>query len=94
VAGKAAFGSLMWNMAANDQYLYLINPVYETETMQDAAKQSGMMPLVRHRPMLCPSIFLPTRNRSGVESHRLTAYGQHITGSKPAGTQRVDTNER
>jgi HK97 family phage major capsid protein len=75
-------------MSTNDQYL--INPAYETEIMQDAAKQSVMMPLVRHRPMLGPSIFLPTRNRGGVELHWLTAYGQQITGSKPAGAQRVE----
>jgi hypothetical protein len=37
-------------MAANDQYL--INPIYETEIMTDAAKKSVMMNLVRHRPMM------------------------------------------
>jgi HK97 family phage major capsid protein len=75
-------------MATNDQYL--INPVYETEIMTDAAKKSVMMPLVRHRPMMGPSIFLPTRDRGGVELHWLTAYGQQITGSKPQGAQRVE----
>jgi HK97 family phage major capsid protein len=49
-----------------------------------------MMNLVRHRPMMGPSIFLPTRDRGGVQLHWLTAYGQQITGSKPAGAQRVE----
>jgi HK97 family phage major capsid protein len=75
-------------MATNDQYL--INPIYETEIMQDAAKKSVMMNLVRHRPMMGPSIFLPTRDRGGVQLHWLTAYGQQITGSKPQGAQRVE----
>jgi HK97 family phage major capsid protein len=87
-AGKAALGTPMGNMATNEQYL--INPVYEAEIMQDAAKQSVMMPLVRHRPMLGASIFLPTRDRGGVQLHWLTAYGQQIKGSKPAGAQRVE----
>ncbi|GHU39097.1 hypothetical protein FACS1894190_02330 [Spirochaetia bacterium] len=85
---KAALGTPMGNMSTNDQYL--VNPIYETEIMQDAAKQSVMMPLVRHRPMLGASIFLPTRNHGGVELHWLTAYGQQITGSKPAGAERVE----
>jgi HK97 family phage major capsid protein len=85
---KAALGTPMGNIATNDQYL--INPIYETEIMQDAAKQSVMMPLVRHRPMMGPSIFLPTRNRGGVQLHWLTAYGQQMTGSKPQGAQRVE----
>jgi HK97 family phage major capsid protein len=88
IAEKAALGSPMGNLSTNDQYL--INPVYETEIMTDAAKKSVMMPLVRHRPMMGPSIFLPTRDRGGVELHWLTAYGQQITGSKPAGAQRVE----
>jgi hypothetical protein len=33
---KAALGNPMGNMGTNDQYL--INPIYETEIMQDAAK--------------------------------------------------------
>ena len=85
---KAALGEPMGNMATNDQYL--INPLYETEIMQDAAKKSVMMNLVRHRPMLGPSIFLPTRDRGGVELHWLTAYGQQIKGSKPKGAERVE----
>jgi HK97 family phage major capsid protein len=85
---KAALGNPMGNMATNDQYL--INPIYETEIMTDAAKKSVMMNLVRHRPMMGPSIFLPTRNRGGVQLHWLTAYGQQITGSKPQGAQRVE----
>jgi HK97 family phage major capsid protein len=88
ITEKAALGSPMGNMTTNDQYL--INPIYETEIMTDAAKKSVMMNLVRHRPMMGPSIFLPTRDRGGVELHWLTAYGQQITGSKPAGAQRVE----
>ena len=88
VAEKAALGSPMGNLATNEQYL--INPIYETEIMQDAAKKSVMMPLVRNRPMMGPSIFLPTRDRGGVQLHWLTAYGQQITGSKPKGAERVE----
>jgi HK97 family phage major capsid protein len=88
IVEKAALGNPMGNMSANDQYL--INPIYETEIMTDAAKKSVMMSLVRHRPMMGPSIFLPTRNRGGVELHWLTAYGQQITGSKPQGAQRAE----
>jgi HK97 family phage major capsid protein len=78
----------MDNIATNDQYL--INPIYETEIMQDVAKKSVMMNLVRHRPMAGTSEFLPTRERGGVQLHWLTAYGQAITGSKPQGAQRVE----
>ena len=85
---KAPLGEPMGNMATNDQYL--INPIYETEIMQDAAKKSVMMNLVRHRPMLGPSVFLPTRDSGGVELHWLTAYGQQIKGSRPKGTERVE----
>jgi HK97 family phage major capsid protein len=85
---KAALGTPMGSMATNDQYL--INPIYETEIMADAAKKSVMMNLVRHRPMMGPSIFLPTRDRGGVQLNWLTAYGQQITGSKPEGAQRVE----
>jgi HK97 family phage major capsid protein len=88
ISEKAALGSPMGNLSTNDQYL--VNPVYETEIMTDAAKKSVMMGLVRHRPMMGPSIFLPTRDRGGVELHWLTAYGQQITGSKPQGAQRVE----
>jgi HK97 family phage major capsid protein len=88
IAEKAALGSPMGNMATNEQYL--INPIYETEIMSDAAKKSVMMNLVRHRPMMGPSIFLPTRDRGGVQLHWLTAYGQQITGSKPKGAERVE----
>ena len=59
---KAALGDPMGNMATNEQFL--INPIYETEIMQEAAKKSVMMNLVRHRPMTGPSIFLPTRDRA------------------------------
>ena len=85
---KAALGDPMGNMATNEQYL--INPIYETEIMQDAAKKSVMMNLVRHRPMMGPSIFLPTRDRGGVQLNWLTAYGQKIEGSKPKGAERVE----
>jgi HK97 family phage major capsid protein len=86
--GKAALGDPMGNMATNEQYL--INPIYETEIMTDVAKKSVMMNLVRHRPMLGPSIFLPTRDRGGVQLNWLTAYGQKIEGSKPKGAERVE----
>jgi HK97 family phage major capsid protein len=69
---KAALGEPMGNMATNDQYL--INPIYETEIMSAVAKKSVMMSLVRHRPMSGPSIFLPTRDRGGVQLNWLTAY--------------------
>jgi len=85
---KAVLGEPMGNMSTNDQYL--INPIYETEIMSDAAKKSVMMSLVRHRPMLGPSIFLPTRDRGGVQLNWLTAYGQKIEGSKPKGAERVE----
>ena len=85
---RAALGEPMGNMATNDQYL--INPIYETEILTEAAKKSVMMNLVRHRPMLGASIFLPTRDRGGVELHWLTAYGQQIKGSKPKGAERVE----
>jgi HK97 family phage major capsid protein len=85
---KAALGEPMGNMATNEQFL--INPIYETEIMTDAAKKSVMMNLVRHRPMIAPSIFLPTRDRGGVQLNWLTAYGQKIEGSKPKGAERVE----
>ncbi|MCD1653596.1 phage major capsid protein [Treponema zuelzerae] len=85
---KAALGEPMGNMATNEQFL--INPIYENAIMQDAAKQSVMMPLVKHRPMTGPSIFLPQRDRGGVELKWLTAYGQKIDGSKPQGATRVE----
>ena len=85
---KAALGEPMGNMATNEQFL--INPIYENAIMQDAAKQSVMMNLVKHRPMTGPSIFLPQRERGGVELKWLTAYGQKIEGSKPQGATRVE----
>ena len=85
---KAALGEPMGNMATNEQYL--INPIYEAAIMQDVAKQSVMMSLVKHRPMTGPSIFLPQRERGGVELKWLTAYGQKIDGSKPQGATRVE----
>jgi hypothetical protein len=66
-AGDGTFlGDPMGSMGAATGEQYLINPIYETEIMQDAAKKSVMMNLVRHRPMMGPSIFLPTRDRGGV----------------------------
>jgi HK97 family phage major capsid protein len=85
---KAALGNPMGDMSTNEQYL--INPIYETEIMSDVAKKSVMMNLVRHRPMVGSSIFLPTRDRGGVKLHWLTAYGQQIKGSKPEGAERVE----
>lgn len=85
---KAAIGEPMGNMATNEQFL--INPIYETAIMQDAAKQSVMMPLVRHRPMTGPSLFLPQRDRGGIDLKWLTSYGQKIEGSKPQGATRVE----
>lgn len=85
---KAALGEPMGNIATNEQFL--INPIYETAIMQDAAKLSVMMNLVKHRPMTGPSIFLPQRERGGVELKWLTAYGQKIDGSKPQGATRVE----
>jgi len=86
---KAALGEPMGNMSPSNEQ-YLINPIYETEIMTDAAKKSVMMSLVRHRPMMGPSIFLPTRDRGGVQLNWLTAYGQKIEGSKPKGAERVE----
>jgi len=86
---KAALGEPMGNMSPTNEQ-YLINPIYETEIMTDVAKKSVMMNLVRHRPMSGPSIFLPTRDRGGVQLNWLTAYGQKIEGSKPKGAERVE----
>jgi len=85
---KAALGEPMGNLATNDQYL--INPIYEREIMTEAVKKSVMMPLVRHRPMAGPSIYLPTRDKGGVQLHWLTAYGQQIKGTKPKGAERLE----
>lgn len=71
----------MGNMATNEQYL--INPVYETMIMEDAAKKSVMMNLVSHIPMKGPSIWIPERDRGGVNLKWLTQYGAKIEGSKP-----------
>ena len=87
---KAALGDPMGSMGTTTGEQFLINPIYETEIMTEAAKKSVMMNLVRHRPMMGPSIFLPTRDRGGVQLHWLTAYGQQITGSKPKGAERVE----
>jgi HK97 family phage major capsid protein len=90
LAEKAALGAPMGNMATNDQYL--ISPIYETEIMTDVAKKSVMMNLVRHRPMMGPSIFLPTRDRGGGSFTGLRPTGSRLpaTGSKPQGAQRVE----
>lgn len=86
---KAALGDPMGNFSPGNEQ-YLINPIYETQIMTDVAKKSVMMNLVRHRPMMGPSIFLPTRDRGGVQLNWLTAYGQKIEGSKPKGAERVE----
>ena len=71
----------MGNMATNEQYL--INPIYESIIMEDAAKKSVMMNLVSHIPMRGPSIWIPERDRGGVSLKWLTQYGAKIEGSKP-----------
>jgi len=86
---KAALGDPMGNFTPSNEQ-YLINPIYETEIMSDVAKKSVMMNLVRHRPMSGPSIFLPTRDRGGVQLNWHTAYGTKIEGSKPKGAERVE----
>lgn len=78
----------MGDMATNDQYL--INPIYETQIMTEAARQSVMMPIVRTIPMSGPSIFIPQRDRGGIILNWLTSYGQQITDSKPEMGNRVE----
>jgi HK97 family phage major capsid protein len=78
---KAALGEPIGNITTNDQYL--INPVYEDTIMQEAAKKSVMMNLVTNRPMRSASIFIPERERGGVELKWLTSYGQKIEATKP-----------
>ena len=80
VPSKAVLGEPIGNLANNDQYL--INPIYEDTIMQEAAKQSMMMNLVSHRPMNGPSIFIPERDRGGIELRWLTTYGQKIDATK------------
>ena len=80
VPSKAVLGEPIGNLANNDQYL--INPIYEDTIMQEAAKQSMMMNLVSHRPMNGPSIFIPERDRGGIELKWLTTYGQKIDATK------------
>ena len=80
VPSKAVLGEPIGNLANNDQYL--INPIYEETIMQEAAKQSMMMNLVTHRPMSGPSIFIPERDRGGIELKWLTSYGQKIDATK------------
>lgn len=81
VPSKAALGEPIGNLATNDQYL--INPIYEETIMQEAAKKSVMMNLVTNRPMKNASIFIPERDRGGVELRWLTSYGQKIEATKP-----------
>ena len=81
VPSKAAIGEPIGNLATNDQYL--INPIYEETIMQEAAKKSVMMNLVTNRPMKNASIFIPERDRGGVELRWLTSYGQKIEATKP-----------
>ncbi|MDA3957461.1 phage major capsid protein [Oceanispirochaeta sp.] len=85
---KASLGTPMGDMVSNDQYL--INPIYETQIMTDARKNSIMMGLVSNRPMSGPSLFLPQRDRGGILLNWLTSYGQQITDSKPSMGQRVE----
>ena len=80
VPQKAVLGEPIGNLANNDQFL--INPIYEETIMQEAAKQSVMMNLVTHRPMNGPSIFIPERDRGGIELKWLTSYGQKIDATK------------
>ena len=80
VPSKAVLGEPIGNLANNDQYL--INPIYEETIMQEAQKQSQMMGLVTHRPMNGPSIFIPERDRGGIELKWLTSYGQKIDATK------------
>ena len=82
-AQKEVYGDPMGNMATNDQYL--INPIYEEAIMTDVSEKSVMMNLVTTRPMLGPSIFIPERDKGGVELKWLTSIGQKIEGSKPNG---------
>jgi len=86
--GKAPLGTPMGDLSTNDQYL--INPLYETRIMTEAARKSVMMNLVSNRPMSGPSLFLPQRDRGGIILSWLTSYGQEITGSKPEMGQRVE----
>lgn len=80
VATKDVLGDPVGNLATNDQYL--INPVYESVIMEEAAKKSVMMDLVSHVPMFSNSIFIPDRDRGGLELKWLTAYGQKIEATK------------
>ena len=80
VPSKAVLGEPIGNLANNDQYL--INPIYEETIMQEAEKQSMMMNLVTHRQMNGPSIFIPERDRGGIELKWLTSYGQKIDATK------------
>jgi len=86
--GKATLGDPMGDLGTNDQYL--INPIYETQIMTEAARKSVMMNIVRSRPMGGPSIFLPQRDRGGVVLAWLTSYGQQIGDSKPEMGNRVE----
>ena len=80
VPSKAVLGDPIGNLANNDQYL--INPIYEETIMEEAARQSQMMNQVTHRPMNGPSIFIPERDRGGIELKWLTSYGQKIDATK------------
>ena len=80
VPSKAVLGEPIGNLANNDQYL--INPIYEETIMQEVARQSQMMNQVTHRPMNGPSIFIPERDRGGIELKWLTSYGQKIDATK------------
>ncbi|GHU18068.1 hypothetical protein FACS1894163_09680 [Spirochaetia bacterium] len=77
---KAALDDPMGVMTTSDQYL--INPIYETELMTEAAKKSVMMPLVRHRPMA--EALEPIK-----ELHAIRLRTQDVTAAMTT-TERVD----
>lgn len=88
VPAKSVLGEPLGNLSANDQFL--INPVYETAIMEEAAKQSVMMNLVTHRLMGGGSLYLNERDKGGVELKWLTSYGQKIEGTKSNVPTRVE----
>lgn len=88
VPTKSVLGEPLGNMATNDQYL--INPMYETAIMEEAAEKSVMMNLVTHRLMTSPSIYLNERDKGGIELKWLTSYGQKIEATKSNVPTRVE----
>ena len=88
VLAKSVLGEPLGNMATNDQYL--INPMYETAIMEEAAQKSVMLNLVTHRLMTAPSIYLNERDKGGIELKWLTSYGQKIEATKSNVPTRVE----